>query len=63
MEWVRKISLVRRVKIGFAGMLGSVVVVGGYAVWVLHGQGAELDRMIGAATQGSAPAGLLPSRR
>ena len=59
MEWVRKISLVRRVKIGFAGMLGSVAVVGGYAVWVLHGQSGELDRMIGAATQGSAPAGLL----
>ncbi len=58
MEWVRKISLVRRVMIGFAGMLIGVGVIGGFAVWILHGQAAEFDRVIAAAAKGSASADL-----
>ena len=59
MEWVRKISLVRRVMIGFAGMLLGVGVVGGFAVWVSHGHVQELELMIAAAAKGSDTVGLL----
>jgi methyl-accepting chemotaxis protein len=59
MEWIRKISLVRRVMVGFAGMLIGVAVVGGFAVWALNGQAAELDRVIGAAAKASMPADLM----
>ena len=34
MEWMRRISLVRRVMVGFAGMLVGVGAVGGAAAWV-----------------------------
>ena len=53
MEWVRRISLVRRVMIGFAGMLLGVGVVGGLGVWVSHGHVQELEQIIGAAAKGS----------
>ncbi len=53
MEWVRRISLVRRVMIGFAGMLLGVGVVGGFAAWVSHGHVQELEQIIGAAAKGS----------
>ena len=59
MEWIRKISLVRRVMSGFAGMFIGVGVVGGYAAWVLHGQVADLDRLLAAAAKSNASADLL----
>ena len=59
MEWVRRISLVRRVMIGFAGMLLGVGIVGGFAVWVSQGHVQELDRLIAAAAKGSDTAGML----
>jgi methyl-accepting chemotaxis protein len=59
MEWVRRISLVRRVMIGFAGMLIGVGIVGGFAVWVSHGHVQELERAIAAAAKGSDTAFLL----
>ena len=55
MEWVRKISLVRRVMIGFGGMFVGVALIGGFAVWVLQGEAASLDRVMGAAAKGSLP--------
>jgi methyl-accepting chemotaxis protein len=59
MEWVRRISLVRRVMIGFAGMLLGVGIVGGFAVWVSQGHVQELDGLIKAAVKGSDTSGLL----
>jgi methyl-accepting chemotaxis protein len=58
MEWMRRISLVRRVMIGFVGMLLGVVMVGGFAAWVLHGHGQELNAVI-AAAKGSDTSALL----
>ena len=58
MEWTRKISLVRRVMTGFAGMFIGVGVVGGGAAWVLLGQVAELDRLMALAAQGAVSAQL-----
>ena len=53
MEWMRRISLVRRVMVGFAGMLVGVGAVGGAAAWVSRGHAQELDRIIGAAAKGT----------
>jgi methyl-accepting chemotaxis protein len=45
MSWVRKVSLVRRVTIGFGLMTAAVALVGGSATWLLRAapQGLPLD--------------------
>ena len=37
MEWIRSVSLVKRVRIGFALLAGIVAATGGCAVWALQG--------------------------
>jgi methyl-accepting chemotaxis protein len=59
MDWTRKISLVHRVILGFAGMLIGLGLVGGFAVWFLQAQAVELDRLAAAAAKGSVSADLL----
>ena len=58
MEWVRKISLVRRVMLGFGGMFIGIALIGGFAVWVLQGQVSSLDRLAAGAAQGAAATDL-----
>ncbi len=52
MEWVRRISLVKRVMIGFAGMIFGVAIVGGFAAWVLLGHASAVEALAAAAPKG-----------
>jgi methyl-accepting chemotaxis protein len=54
MEWIRRVSLVRRVVIGFAVLAAIIALIGGFALWALQGQGTPQARtawlFIGALT-------------
>ena len=60
MDWIRKVSLVRRVTFGFAGMGAVVGAVGGVSVWRMQGQAADLERWsaVAVAASPAAAAGL-----
>ncbi|CAN5476574.1 hypothetical protein BH11PSE9_BH11PSE9_31920 [soil metagenome] len=45
MDWIRKISLVKRVTYGFAGMGAIVLAVGGASLWALQRQVAQLNQL------------------
>ena len=52
MNWIRRVSLARRVMIGFGGMVLIVSLVGGCAVWALESAGVagSASWMLGALT-------------
>ena len=53
MSWIRKVSLVRRVTIGFNCTAVILAGVGGTGVWALHGAGrGAFASLLGAATVG-----------
>jgi len=58
MEWIRRISLVNRVKYGFMAMGATLVAVGGGATWALHEHVGAVERLVGAA-KGAVPPDLL----
>jgi methyl-accepting chemotaxis protein len=50
MDWIRKVSLVRRVTIGFAAIGAIVAALGGVSLWCVHAQTIDLERWAAAAT-------------
>ena len=44
MNWIRRVSLVRRVTFGFAGMAVAMGGLGGVSMWRLQSQATEVDR-------------------
>ena len=48
MDWIRKISLVKRVTYGFAGMGAIVAAVGGASLWAMQRQAAQIDQWAAA---------------
>jgi methyl-accepting chemotaxis protein len=56
MQWVRRVSMVKRVVIGFTLMTGVVAAQVGFAVWSLGREAAELQRWVAAGAHGALPA-------
>jgi len=54
MQWIRSISLVRRVNIGIGGAALLMVALGGGATWALHDIAADMARLAAAHTTLSA---------
>ena len=52
MNWIRKVSLVRRVTIGFTGMGTLVATIGGTSLWCIHRQAAQFEQWVGVAGTG-----------
>ena len=49
MNWVRNISLVKRVSYGFSVMAAVLAATGGSATWLWSQQAAKLDRLASAS--------------
>jgi methyl-accepting chemotaxis protein len=64
MEWIRKISLVRRIVIGFAVMGLAVAAVGTAAAWAANNEAEGLARWIAAAqaARSALPEGIVQSQ-
>jgi methyl-accepting chemotaxis protein len=59
MNWIRRVSLVRRVTFGFAGMAVAMGGLGGVSMWRLQSQATEVDRWAGAAATAPASTAVL----
>ncbi len=53
MEWIRNVSLVKRVMIGFTAMAIVLCLIGGASVWFVLRQAADIERWAEAAKLGS----------
>ena len=59
MEWIRRVSLVKRVMIGFAALAAIIALTGGCALWALQGQSTPQARTAWLLTSALTATGLL----